>query len=776
MRSFIAIRETSPPPSRVHVSTHSTKRHNSCDPTTCKIGQCQCPSLSNPGGLQPSEIPQFVLVTHDDAISDLANFVVRSALDGFKNPNGCNVPATWFTTSTGTVCDLAKKLYDENHEIAIHTVNHKQLDPGLPGMEQEMMGARDDLIKCGIPKEKLVGFRAPYLVHNPEVRGILKKNGMLYDSSIIDYISSQSPTTHSFGQRLWPYSMDNGIAQDCSYTPAGQCSVTEKYPGMWEVPLWPLLNGPVDKDNNAYSMDPEGGFGGDLLTLLKTNFDQAYTGNRAPFPLFTHATWFTDEHVNATREFITYALGKGDVYFVTVQEMLAWMANPVSAAQYKTVAKCNPVNPLPPVKKKCQVYVAQPGDYFASIAGKFGVLDMVEMNKINPSLQTESISPGMRVNIPPWDSTCPPPSEVQPITEAPKGEAVTVAVQGVADGNSTAGTTTAETTTIGAHPEAALCQTWTVAEGEFLMGISKATGVSPGDIVSMNNLPTTPAGAVVLTIGQKLKIPPYPTCCDNEGGCTAVDQLVGVPPTRVDVNFQLMGTIGVDAAMLEQIKALVGSEIDIPIQAMTANIISRRRGRRLRQATSVPTNIIISIGTTTPIRLAEKVSQELNKGDLETVLGSLGFNMNGMASVKAYQDGKEVALPDLNATVATSTSGSSGLSTGAIVGIAVGGGLALIAIIALVAFFVIRKRRSSSSVGTVPKSAGSGAMTATVSLRETHRKAKDPVAVVIGGYDTPRSGQTPRSRGSNRRFNDVLATHNPTYNTNTNSQPENSES
>ena len=55
-------------------------------------------------------------------------------------------------------------------------------------------------------------------------------------------------------------------------------------------------------------------------------------------------------------------------------------------------------------------------------------------------------------------------------------------------------------------------------------------------------------------------------------------------------------------------------------------------------------------------------------------------------------------------------------------------------------------------------------MTVTASLRDAHRKsAKDPVAVVIGGYDTPRSGQTPRSRGSNRRFDDVLATHNPTF-------------
>ena len=74
------------------------------------------------------------------------------------------------------------------------------------------------------------------------------------------------------------------------------------------------------------------------------------------------------------------------------------------------------------------------------------------------------------------------------------------------------------------------------------------------------------------------------------------------------------------------------------------------------------------------------------------------------------------------------------------------------------------RRVSESAVGPVSKSTGAGGMTVTASLRDAHRKsAKDPVAVVIGGYDTPRSGQTPRSRGSNRRFEDVLATHNPTF-------------
>jgi len=57
-------------------------------------------------------------------------------------------------------------------------------------------------------------------------------------------------------------------------------------------------------------MDPGPGFGGDVYTTFVTNFDQAYNGNRAPFPIYLHAPWFTDENIAATNKFIEYALSK----------------------------------------------------------------------------------------------------------------------------------------------------------------------------------------------------------------------------------------------------------------------------------------------------------------------------------------------------------------------------------------------------------------------------------------------------------------------------------
>lgn len=39
-----------------------------CDPNTCKLPNCLCPSMSPPAGLNPKDVPQFVTITFDDSI------------------------------------------------------------------------------------------------------------------------------------------------------------------------------------------------------------------------------------------------------------------------------------------------------------------------------------------------------------------------------------------------------------------------------------------------------------------------------------------------------------------------------------------------------------------------------------------------------------------------------------------------------------------------------------------------------------------------------------
>lgn len=136
---------------------------------------------------------------------------MRGITDGHTNPNGCNVPATWYTLQDGTDCAVAKTLWEQNHEIALHTVHHPPLVPNFNGdLKTEMLGVRTWLnTTCGIPLDEMVGYRMPYLVNNPATRTVLKEAGLWYDSTMIEVFASES--SPGPGQRVFPFTMDQGI-------------------------------------------------------------------------------------------------------------------------------------------------------------------------------------------------------------------------------------------------------------------------------------------------------------------------------------------------------------------------------------------------------------------------------------------------------------------------------------------------------------------------------------------------------------------------------------
>jgi hypothetical protein len=62
-----------------------------CDPNVCRIPDCYCGGTEIPGGLHKDDIPQFVLLTFDDAVNDLnKEFFARLFKDRF-NPNDCPI-------------------------------------------------------------------------------------------------------------------------------------------------------------------------------------------------------------------------------------------------------------------------------------------------------------------------------------------------------------------------------------------------------------------------------------------------------------------------------------------------------------------------------------------------------------------------------------------------------------------------------------------------------------------------------------------------------------
>lgn len=308
----------------------------SCDPATClPANNCQCASQQAP--LPADQMPQFILYTHDDGIVPDIVAAVNATVGNRKNPNGCSIPLTWFTIryDTEPYCSLVKQLWKQGHEIALHTRDHIRLDPPIDSDKKDQMTSVKAWLNatCGIPLEDMVGMRDPFLINSPGTRQVQHEMGLLYDSTINEHWTKDGlwPTSANGSSRLWPYSMDHGIPQVCDATgPDGSCTQDERYPGLWEVPLWVLQtsNYPMD----AYAMDP----GGDVFQLLKINFDAAYKGNRAPIPIYMHKPWMVeDSNQKYVQEFMDYVLQNDDVWFVTMHQLIDWMRNPIPKSEMK---------------------------------------------------------------------------------------------------------------------------------------------------------------------------------------------------------------------------------------------------------------------------------------------------------------------------------------------------------------------------------------------------------------------------------------------------------
>jgi peptidoglycan/xylan/chitin deacetylase (PgdA/CDA1 family) len=315
---------------------------NICDGDVSR--ECVCASNQLPGGLTRDQTPQFIVITNDDAVTTVTGPAFRQITDPHRNANGCGVPATFYISIQYSDPQLIRALYDDSHEIATHSTTHSH----RPN-RSDIAGARDWLVEqANIPYDQITGFRAPYLNHSSVVRRDLYELGFRYDSSITEQYNEQSKTSPGPGKRLWPYTMDYGIPQDCSIG-SGVCTEEERYEGMWEIPMLSLQG---NNDRPIASMDPPTLLE-DAFTIYSREFDRLYHGNRAPLGIYLHAAWLLQgsHHVNGMNEFIRYALGHEHVWFVTASQLLNYIRNPVAADQFAASFTSNVQCPLgaPPI-------------------------------------------------------------------------------------------------------------------------------------------------------------------------------------------------------------------------------------------------------------------------------------------------------------------------------------------------------------------------------------------------------------------------------------------
>ncbi|KAL1919824.1 uncharacterized protein VTP21DRAFT_1755 [Calcarisporiella thermophila] len=293
-----------------------------CDPNQCKLPTCQCASKNPPAGIQPANAPQFLTFTFDDSIQENLMKTAYTLLNR-KNPNGCPARGTWFVSIQYTDMELVTQWYGAGHEVADHTYTHV----GSPS-EQEISSCKQILNSfAGIPKSKLAGFRAPFLNYTADTLANVAKLGFAYDSS----------STAQVEDAYWPYTLDNGMANDCW---TGICDPGKvKLPGLWEIPMHAIVDAP---QKPPHLMDPYLDLPPDqMLQLMKDNFNRHYNGGRQPFGIYVHPVHLTAGAeprdtaplVNMLTQFLEWAMGQPDVWMVNNQQLLEWMRNPVPKDQ-----------------------------------------------------------------------------------------------------------------------------------------------------------------------------------------------------------------------------------------------------------------------------------------------------------------------------------------------------------------------------------------------------------------------------------------------------------
>ncbi|KAG0200333.1 hypothetical protein BGX28_006565 [Mortierella sp. GBA30] len=286
-----------------------------CDPATCVHPSCVCPSLKPPKNMDSKTVPQFFTLTFDDAVQAQTVPIAAALMGPHHNPNGCPIKATWFAQTIYSDFSLVQQWYAAGNEVADHTMTH--VGPPPP---EEIIGNRKAINAfSGIPFNKLVGFRAPFLNYTEATFQTLGQEKFLYDSS-----TNAVPT-----DAFWPYTLDHGLANDCWN---GICNKAISIPGMWEIPMHAIMDSTATTAI-AHAMDVHlDGTADAVAGWLRQNFDRHYQGDRAPFGIYLHPV-----HVgNAAQlyhDLLTYAAGLPDVWFVTNQQLLQWMQNPVPSSE-----------------------------------------------------------------------------------------------------------------------------------------------------------------------------------------------------------------------------------------------------------------------------------------------------------------------------------------------------------------------------------------------------------------------------------------------------------
>jgi len=319
-------------------------------------------SVNPPGGLMPSQVPQFVMFGSDDnPYAAGINWLVDTAFGGKTNPDGSPAQITFFITAgygtdqnygnpsvpgmflPGSVNGAAaqmpqdvvsawKHAYAMGHQMGNHSWDHLPNHGGLTytaaQWQAEIAPSQDFLTnQIGIPACELDTLRFPYLEFDDDGFTAYRQAGFLIDTSVeFGYnwwmpagapSSGYSPGGPDSGMHYWwPFTLDSGFPSDSNsgFDPT-ETKMVMAHPGMWVFfehtfnapdpsgdPMMPTVVHPVTGlDYNLWANAVTQHF--DFCNTLKYSFVQKYKGNRAPFNVGIHSMYYSGDDPSFDMDF-----------------------------------------------------------------------------------------------------------------------------------------------------------------------------------------------------------------------------------------------------------------------------------------------------------------------------------------------------------------------------------------------------------------------------------------------------------------------------------------
>ncbi|VDN07653.1 unnamed protein product [Thelazia callipaeda] len=310
-------------------------------PELCQLPHCFCSKEGNkpPGNLPARDIPQFVILTFDDAINDitLRDYQELFGNNNFHNMNGCPIQGTIFVSHEWTNYDAVERLHRQGFEIASNSITHDRLtEESTQRWLQEMAGEREILTRFGnIPEEDVQGIRAPRLAAGADKQfEMMERANFLYDNTLLADPGEK-------GEPYWPQTLNYRISWPCS---DGYCPKSS-FPGIWEVPINVFYGSEVNESTKRASMLRSvvnlNSTSTYIYDMLMDNFERAYYTNRAPYLLTLSADFLqlngSKEAINAIESFLGTVLKERDVYVVSISQLIEWMQNPKTLSEISQV-------------------------------------------------------------------------------------------------------------------------------------------------------------------------------------------------------------------------------------------------------------------------------------------------------------------------------------------------------------------------------------------------------------------------------------------------------